>query len=178
MNSIIPLRKRPLDWPVIAFFFINLMFVTYIIDLETLVIADPSRFDYPIWPLPFMVDIIHWYGRTFDTVLIARPVWWKATIWIDAIFFGPFYIAGIYAFIKGKEWIRIPAIIYSSVLFTNVAIILAEEIWGPYASPKLWFVLLVNAPWAIFPFYIIWRMWSNPGPFTEKNNDSGRIVFK
>jgi hypothetical protein len=43
-----------------------------------------------------MVDVIHWWGNTFDPVLIARPAWWKVTIWIDALFFGPYYLFAIY----------------------------------------------------------------------------------
>ncbi|OHD66755.1 MAG: hypothetical protein A2176_11025 [Spirochaetes bacterium RBG_13_51_14] len=168
MREVLPLKKRPVDLPIVIFFIINLAFVTYIIDVEQLVIADPNSFDYPLWPLPFMVDIVHWWGRNFDPVLMARPAWWRATIWIDALFFGPFYAAGIYAFIKGKEWIRVPSIIFSSVLFTNVFIILSEEIFGSHATPRLVPVLLANAPWIIFPVYIIIRMWRNPNPFTAE----------
>ena len=165
--NVIPLRKRPGDIPIVIFFIINLVFVTYIIDVEQLIISDPGNFQYPIWPLPFMVDIIHWWGRTFDPVLLARPAWWKATIWLDSILFGPFYAVAIYAFIKGKEWIRIPAIIQASILFTNVVIILSEEMFGIHKTPQLTMVLFANAPWLLFPFYIIYRMWRNPHPFTE-----------
>jgi EXPERA (EXPanded EBP superfamily) len=50
-----------------------------------------------------LVDLIHWYGRTFDPLIIARPAWWKATIGIDALFFGPFYLFAIYAYSK-DDW--------------------------------------------------------------------------
>ena len=65
-------------------------------------LIDPNHFTYPLWPPAKMVDLVHWYGRTFDPPLMARPAWWRATIWIDALFFGPFYAFAIYAFIKGK----------------------------------------------------------------------------
>ena len=29
-------------------------------------------------------------------------MWWKATIWLDVLVFGPYYLAAIIAFIKGK----------------------------------------------------------------------------
>ncbi len=38
---------------------------------------------------------------------MARPVWWKVTLLFDAVFFGPFYTFAIYAFVRGKEWIRL-----------------------------------------------------------------------
>ena len=123
----IPLSKRPGDVLILAFFVVNLLFITYMVDLEQLVIADPAHFSYPIWPPPLVVDAVHWWGRTFDPVLMARPVWWKMTIWIDAIFFGPFYVFAICAFVKARDWIRIPGIIYASAMLTNVMIILGEE---------------------------------------------------
>jgi hypothetical protein len=163
----IPLSKRPGDIAILLFFFINILVITYIVDVEQLVIADPSNFTYPLWPPPAAVDLIHWWGRTFDPVLMARPAWWKVTIWIDSLFFGPFYIVGIYAYIKGKDWIRIPSIIYASTLLTNDLIILGEEISGIHATPRLPIVVLANLPWLLFPIYIIYRMWRYPQPFTE-----------
>lgn len=165
MDKPIAFSQRRRDWPIVAFFLINLLFITYIVDLEQLVIADPDHFSYPPWPPASMVDTIHSYGRQFDPLLIARPVWWKATIWIDALGFGPFYAAAIYAYVKGKAWIRLPSIIYAAMLFTNVVIILSEELFGPHAAPQAWVVLADNAPWLLMPLYIIARMWRSAQPF-------------
>lgn len=163
----IPLSQRRGDIVIILFFLVNILFITYIVDLEQIVIPNAAHFTYPIWPPRALVDLIHWWGRTFDPLIIARPAWWKATIWIDALFFGPFYVVAIYAYIKGREWIRIPSIIYSSVMLTNVTIILSEEIGGIYATPHLPVVLLENLPWLLLPIYIIYRMWRYPQPFTQ-----------
>jgi hypothetical protein len=167
MAQPIPLSKRRIDLAILAFFILNLLFITYVVDLEQLVIPDPSHFTYPIWPPRAAVDMVHQYGRTFDPLLIARPPWWKMTIWIDALFFGPFYVLAIYAYVKGKEWIRIPSIMYASVMITNVLIILSEEIYGPYASPRLAVVLLLNLPWLVFPTLILARMCAQAHPFTH-----------
>lgn len=172
-RRVLPLRERPRDYAFLVFFWLNLLFVAYQIDLEQIVIRNPDAFEYPVWPLPFMVDLVHWWGRTFDPVLIARPVWWMVTIWIDALLFGPFYVFAIYAFVKGKEWIRIPSVVYASILFTNVCVILGEEIWGPHQSPRLGIVLLANAPWFLFPFFIVARMWRDH-PFTIAAADGPR----
>jgi hypothetical protein len=98
---------------------------------------------------------------------MARPAFWRMTIWIDVLLFGPFYVVALYAFIKGKEWIRIPSIIYSSVMLTNVTIILGEEFFGPHATPQSLIVLLLNLSWLLMPIYIIYRMWRYPHPFTQ-----------
>jgi len=164
----IPLKKRPLDIIIIVFFIINLIFITYMIDVEQLVISNPDNFQYPLWPPAWMVDLVHWYGRTFDPVLMARPAWWRATIWIDSIFFGPFYAVAIYAFWKGKNWIRFGSIVWASVMLTNVTIILFEEVNGEHASPELFRVFLANAAWIIFPVIVMYRMWKSIEPFSAK----------
>ena len=169
----IPLTQRRGDIAILGFFLVNILFITYIVDLEQLVIPNAAHFTYPIWPPPAAVDLIHWWGRTLDPLIIARPVWWKATIWIDALLFGPFYVVALYAYMKGKEWIRIPSIMYSSTMLTVVTIILSEEIWGIYATPHLPVVLLENLPWLLFPIYIIYRMWRYPMPFTRPDQAIG-----
>lgn len=175
-RRVIPLSQRPGDIAILAFFLINILFITYVVDIEQLVIADPAHFTYPLWPPRPAVDLIHWYGRAFDLDLIARPVWWKMTIWIDNLLFGPFYLAAIYAYLTGKEWIRIPSVIYASMLLTNVLVILGEEWAGAYASPNFPVVFLANLPWLLFPLYIIYRMWRYPNPFTRASGaDSGGV---
>ena len=118
-RHVVPLARRPLDVAIVAFFALNLLLITYVVDLEQLVIANAAHFTYPVWPPRQAVDVIHWYGRMFDYDLMARPVWWKMTIWIDNVLFGPFYAVAIYAYVRGREWIRIPSVIYGSVLLTE-----------------------------------------------------------
>ncbi len=163
----IPLSQRKGDIVIIGFFLVNVLFITYIVDLEQLVIPNAAHFTYPIWPPHGAVDLIQWWGHTFDPLIIVHPVWWQATMWIDELFFGPFYVVAIYAFIRGKEWIRIPSIIYSSVMLTNVTIILSEEMGGINATPHPQMVLLENLPWLLLPIYIIYRMWRYATPFTR-----------
>ena len=167
MNETVPLSKRPQDVVILVFFWINILFITYIVDLEQLVIADPNDFEYPLWPPGPLIDLVHWWARNFDPVILARPVWWKVTIWIDALFFGPFYVFAIYAYTKGREWIRIPSIIYASVMLTNVSVILGEEIFGAHATPELGWVLLANGPWVLVPLFILYRMGTAERPFTR-----------
>ena len=122
-----------------------------------------------------MVDLVHWYGKNFDPVLMARPAWWRATIWIDALFFGPFYAFAIYAYIKGRKWIRFASIIWASVMLTNVTIILFEEVGGEHASPEIARVLMANAAWVIFPVIVLYRMWVSEDPFISKACKAFRV---
>lgn len=167
-RKVIPLLQRPGDILLLLFFFINVFYTATIIDLEQLMIPDASHFEYPIWPPKTLVDEAHRYGYTYDPLQIARPAWWRACIWHEMIFGVPFYLFAIYAFIRGREWIRVPALLYSASLITIVLIILYEERFGPYATPRYLAVLGFNAPWLLAPAYMIYRMWRYSYPFTEK----------
>jgi hypothetical protein len=162
-----PLSRRPGDFVFIGFFIVNLFFVTYIVDVEQLTIANPFHFTYPLWPPRPLVDMVHWWGRNFDPALMAREPWWRATIWIDALGFGPFYVFAIYAFIKGRDWIRIPCFVWAGTMFANVVIILFEELLGQHATPRPGIVIAANIPWLLFPPLLVLRMALRERPFSE-----------
>ena len=157
-SKTIPFSQRRVDWIFVSFFLINLFFITYIVDVEQLIIPDPRHFQQPIWPPASMVEMVHSYGTSFDPLLMARPQWWKMTIWLDVLFYGPFYAFAIYAFVKGKDWIRVPAIFYSGMMFADVFIILGEEVAGPHATPHLPMVLGLNLPWLLMPILLTLRL--------------------
>jgi hypothetical protein len=161
----VPLSRRPIDWLILVFLALNATVITYMVDLEQLVIADPADFDYPPWPPPALVDLVHWYGEGYDPLLMARPPFWQMTIWIDVLFFGPFYFFAIYAFVRGRDWIRVPALVWSGTMAANVLILLFEERYGQWASPAFGMVLAANASWLVMPCVMIWRMWRDH-PFT------------
>ncbi|HEY7953984.1 MAG: EXPERA domain-containing protein [Polyangia bacterium] len=167
MPDPLPLSQRRWDLLFIAFFAINLGFITYMVDVEQIVIADPLHFTYPFWPPHAMVDLVHWWGRNYDPALMAREPWWRATIWIDALLFGPFYAVALYAYVKGKSWIRIPSIIWASVMITNVTVILFEELLGAHATPRPGVVLAANAAWLFIPPLVIARMARREQPFAS-----------
>jgi hypothetical protein len=154
----VPLRRRPIDIVFVVFFAINAVFITYIVDLEQLVIRDPARFSYPVWPPAPLIDLVHWYGRAYDPLLMARPPFWRMTIWIDVLLFGPFYLAAIYAFVRGRAWIRLPALVWSGMMLANVLILLMEERYGTWASPHFGVVLAANLTWLLMPVATIIRM--------------------
>jgi hypothetical protein len=167
MVETIPLSQRRIDIILVAFFLINLLCVSYLIDTEQLVIANPAHFSYPLWPPRPVIDAVHWWGSHFDPLLMARPVFFKVTIWLDNLLYGPFYLIATYAYIKGREWIRLPSIIYAVAMIEGVLIILSEEAFGVYRSPHLAIVIAANASWIIVPLIILVRMSTQPHPFTR-----------
>ena len=162
----IPLSRRRLDWILLAFFAVNLCFITYFIDIEQLTIANPFHFQYPLWPPRPFVDLVHSYARMHDPLLLARPAFWRMTIWIDVIWNGPFYVAAIYAISRGRDWIRVPALVWCGSMSAVVLIILAEEYSGIHRAPNFGFVLALNLPWLLLPLGVLLRM-AREHPFTE-----------
>ncbi len=168
MRRPIPLGRRPLDLALIAFFAVNLFFTTYVVSLEQIVIDDPSRFTPPAWPPERLLALVHWYERSFDPLLLARPAWYRATIWIDCLLFGPFYAVALWAYARGRDWIRIPSVIWASMMFTNVFIILFDELRGVHATPHPVAVVGANAAWLLVPLLVVWRVTRSQHPFTEE----------
>jgi hypothetical protein len=162
----VPLRQRPYDLFFLVFFAVNALFITYVVDLEQLAIADPANFDYPVWPPPAAVDLVHWWGNHYDPLLMARPPFWRMTIWIDVILFGPFYLFAGYAFIRGRNWIRVPALVWSGTMLANVLIILMDERYGVTPAPNFPVMLAANAAWLLTPLLMVWRM-HRDHPFTR-----------
>lgn len=162
----IPLARRRYDWLLMAFFAVNLFFITYVIDIEQLTVANAAHFHYPLWPPPQIVNLIHSYGRHYDPLLMARPAFWRMTIWIDVLWNGPFYVAAIYTIARGREWIRVPALIWSGSMTAVVLVILAEEHSGVHRSPHFGIVLLLNLPWLALPLLTAARM-ARAHPFSE-----------
>lgn len=172
MRKAIPFGERKQDWFLWGYFFINLTVVTYQADMEQLVVRDPDNFEYPVWPLPFVIDFLHWWGRSFDPLLMARPVWWQMTVWIDQLFYGPFYAAALYAFWKGREWIRNWCLLWAAAMMTAVTIILGEELFGEHATSHPGLVIAANIGWLVVPLWVIVRMWGEH-PFSREA-DSAR----
>jgi hypothetical protein len=168
MRLPIPLKRRPVDIVFLGFFIVNLLCISYVISLEQIVIANPASFAWPFWPPRSAIALIHWWEKTYDPLLWARPAWYRATIWIDALLFGPFYAAAIYAYARGREWIRTPSILWAGLMFANVTIILFDEVLGVHASPHPFIVLASNTSWLVFPILIVWRMARHEHPFTEE----------
>ena len=160
------LRDRRVDLVFIAFFVVNLGFITYFFDIEQLTVANATQMAaYPAWPPAPIVDLVHWYGNHWDPLLMARPAFYRMTIWIDVVAFGPFYAFAIYAFIRGRDWIRVPALVWAGVMMANVTMILYEERDGAYATSHFGVVLGANLPWGLLPVAVIVRL-VHDHPFT------------
>jgi len=106
-----------------------------------------------------------WYAESFDPLLLDRRLGIRITFGIDAFVFGTFYLVLVYAFIRRRNWIRLPALLYGAAMLYSIVVYLLMEILSEHTEEtNLWMVLLFTAPYTIVPLLLIYRMWK-PQPF-------------
>jgi hypothetical protein len=159
----------------LGFSAINLFFVTYSISLVPLVVPDASSFEYPRWPPRALVDALQdTWARNVDLIFLERPVWYKAFMWWEMLFFGPYYAAAIYALLRRRNWIRMPSIVYSSVMLTKMSVIVAESLWGQFASPCPLLSVGAHVPYIVIPLGLLAYFLSTPLPFPPAIHSKAR----
>ena len=102
-------------------------------------------------------------GKIFATHYLDHPYRGDTQVlggwsYVWAGLFGPFYLLATYAFIRGRDWIRLPAIIWATMMFTIVCIILNEEAFGLHRTDHLPQVIGANLSWLVFPILVVWRV--------------------
>lgn len=106
-----------------------------------------------------------WYAETFDPLLLDRLLSIRVMFGIDAFVFGTFYLVLVYAFVRRRNWIRLPALLYGSAMVYSVLVYNLMEAFSERApETNLPMVLLIGAPYTIIPLLLIYRMWK-PDPF-------------
>ena len=80
----------------------------------------------------------------------------------------------IYAYTRGRDWIKNPSLIWAGLMFANVTIILFEELLGSHATPARGIVLLANAPWLLMPIATIVRVWP-AYPFSKEDGNADPV---
>jgi hypothetical protein len=89
---------------------------------------------------------------------------------LSAFVYGPFYLVLVYAFIKGKNRIHVPAIMYGTAISVITGVIVfgveffGEPEWRCQNPGKF---LPLNLPYVLIPILLIIRM-RKAQPFTRK----------
>ncbi|WP_088241252.1 EXPERA domain-containing protein [Calothrix rhizosoleniae] len=106
----------------------------------------------------FLIRALYWYGTNIDPALIKNPLSLQIQSLIDIFIFGPFYLLLVYAFIKGKNWIRLPAIIYVSAITYSMILYLGIEFMGDNPPSNHVAFLAINLPYLLIPLALGYRM--------------------
>lgn len=174
----IPLRERPRDW---FFVVMYAMFAStsFLIDTANTVGRPNPRSANP------MARFVYDHVAGMDPVLIANPRFVQVTVgFISAMLFGVFYLVLIYAFVRGREWIRLPAVFYAGMVVMGTGVYLGVAVLGDaplfalacgpgsgfdYKSPSALLSIAVNVPYPLVGLLLVARMW-RPHPFTRRAN--------
>lgn len=78
------------------------------------------------YPKPLR-DLVQWHiSHHGDFLVRDNPLWFASLIWCELLIQLPFFFVAAYAFVRGKNWIRAPAIMYGAHAATTLVPILAE----------------------------------------------------
>lgn len=142
--AVTPLRERPYDFFFIAAF---ACFTVTCIAFDSLnALGVPIAPDSPNAVARLTYEL---YAKDADLLLAANPFWVQLELWISTFVFAPFYVAAIYAIVKGKDWIRIPSVIFATAMVYSLILYLGAQFAPPYVSPNPAKILGANLPYAL-----------------------------
>ncbi len=110
------------------------------------------------------------YAIHCDPLFLNPPIWMRFVTGLSAFVYGPFYLILVYALLKGKNWIQLPAVIYATMISSITGIIVfgveffGEPEWRVQDPVKF---LSLNLPYVLIPILLLIRM-RKPLPFTRK----------
>lgn len=108
-----------------------------------------------------------WYAESFDPLLLDRLLSIRVMFGIDAWLIGPFYLVLVYAIVRRRNWIRLPALLYAALMvYQNLVYILMEFLSEHAANTNHAMVLLISAPYTVVPLLLAYRM-RKPNPFAR-----------
>lgn len=155
----LPLSQRPRDWFFVLFF---ALFASTSLTSDTLhglgLIDDTS----------VLGRANLWYGQVAgDDFFLAKPGYARFGTLMSAFVYGPFYLCLVYAFIKGKDWIRVPALLYvGAILFGTV-----QFLWWEFSQGQPPRVLPIffafYGPYVVVPLLLAVRL-RHDRPFSAK----------
>lgn len=161
-KPIIPLRERPGDYAFIAicaaFFMAVLISDVTSVSRVDFLDFEKTRAHPPIWPPWPAVEATWDYAKRFDHLVLHNPLYFRAMMWGDVFFTGPFYLAAIYAFLRGRNWLRIPAFLYACHVLSYAVVLTAEQLAGPYASPNPVVLFAMYGPFWLFAGALMIRL--------------------
>ena len=121
-----------------------------------------------------MWQLYFWWCEHADPVLQLNPLWIKYLSVLSPVVFCPFYLASIYAITRRRDWIRIPSIMYASVLFVDLSAFFVEGVWGELPSPNMALFALGYGYYQLFPLLLLYRFWADD-PFCKQQTTKQRV---
>ncbi|GAA1390537.1 EXPERA domain-containing protein [Catellatospora chokoriensis] len=89
---------------------------------------------------------------------------------LSALVYMPFYLVLVYALVRGRNWIQLPAVVYATMISTITGIIVfGVEFFGEpqWQTPNPVKFLSFNLPYVLLPLLLLVRM-RRPEPFARR----------
>jgi len=99
-----------------------------------------------------------WYGQHLDPLFLANPQWLRVMSGISAWVFGPMYLVLAWAFWRGVDAVRIPAIAWAIAILYSMVVHLWMEVFGDHPAPNLPLLLAIYLPYVVLPIAVLYRL--------------------
>lgn len=100
----------------------------------------------------------YFYAAHWDPLFLDQPTYMRVMTGIDEWVYGPMYLVLIYAFIRRRNWIRLPGLLYCGAIIYSTLVYFLTEFVSQGQRANLAMVVLVNIPYTIVPCLLVWRL--------------------
>ena len=159
-RRVIPLGERRGDWFFVACFAL-FAFTSFFSDALAGLGVEFDPHSDSMW-----VRANYWYAANTDPYFLSYPAHLRVQTFVSGFVFGPFYLVLAYAFAAGKDWIRVPAVMYVGAMMYGMVIHLGSEFFGGLPPTNLPKFLAFNLPYLLVPLGLAYRM-RRDHPFSE-----------
>lgn len=160
----LPLKQRPFDLflaVVFAVFAVTTAMADFMPSLGVELTPDSPN---------FLVRMNYAYAADTDPLFLRHPFWMRLVTGLSAFVYAPFYVVLVWALVKGKNGIQLPAVVYASACATITGVLVfGVALFGEpeWRTPNPVKFLLLNGPYAVMPLVLLARM-RKAMPFTRK----------
>ncbi|CAF1115921.1 unnamed protein product [Rotaria sordida] len=119
-----------------------------------------------LWPPQFVFKLFYWWCENVDTILLHNDFLVKYLTCLSPFLFAPFYLIAIYAIYHKRQWIRIPIILFSLILFFDLNYFFYQALFGKEKTKNLLLFTLGYGYYQLFPLILIYRF-SSKKPFKD-----------
>lgn len=148
-----PLRRRPLDL-LLCVSFGSFAASTFTVDLW----AVTGR----IHSGDALARALAGYTASADPLFGQMPFYVWALMAVSLFVFGPMDVLVVYAFARGRSWIRVPGLLFAGSQMTAMTLYFLVEAFGTLPPVSWPTVIAANAPYLLLPALLAYRLTRDP----------------
>jgi hypothetical protein len=115
-------------------------------------------------PAAVRTMFVDWADR-YDPLLLQNPLWYRLMASWSPLLYLPVYLLTIAGLLLRWNAVRLPALIWASLLLASMVVILAEQLVGPYAAPDPARMLMAYGAYVVVPLWVLLRFLPTDTPF-------------